>query len=539
VTIIPKLCGADIELGNFIEGRDGSRGTGDAAADALLREIHGLPERAPSYYSRYGGYNAQDRGRRYLRENGGCFYIDLDHLELALPEVRSAYDHVACFHAMLRMAGRAQVAANAKLPEGERIQVLVNNTDGQGHSYGSHLNFLLARKTWNDIFRWKLQQMLFLAAYQVSSIVMTGQGKVGAEDGMPAVEYQLSQRADFFACLVGEQTTFNRPIVNSRDEALCGSYRLQPEPGSAGDRLARLHVIFYDTTLCPVGNLLKVGVMQLVLGLIETSGARPELLLDDPLTALWRWSRDPSLKTTAPLMSGQNVTAVELQRMFWEAVRPLVERGDCDEAVPEARPIFETWGETLTWLERGDFDRLARRLDWVLKSAIIQRALAQHPGLTWASPEIKHLDHLYGSLDGGLYWTMEHAGMVERVVTDEQIARFESEPPDDTRAWTRAMILRQSEPDAVTHVDWDSIEVQLPDRSQWPRHRTLEMADPLSFTRRQTEFLFNGQRKLDDILDCLGATDLNSNGFYSTTKASPSPIIVPSNYESHTEGGRS
>ena len=65
------------------------------------------------------------------------------------------------------------------------------------------------------------------------------------------------------------------------------------------------------------------------------------------------------------------------------------------------------------------------------------------------------------------------------------------------------------------------------------------MADPLSFTRRQTEFLFNGQRKLDDILDCLGATDLNSNGFYSTTKASPSPIIVPSNYESHTEGGRS
>jgi hypothetical protein len=100
------------------------------------------------------------------------------------------------------------------------------------------------------------------------------------------------------------------------------------------------------------------------------------------------------------------------------------------------------------------------------------------------------------------------------------------------------MLLRQADNEAVTRVDWDSLDVQLPDRSQWPRHRTLEMADPLSFTRRQTEFLFNGQRTLDDILDCLGATDLNSNGFGSTTTADSSSTIVPSSYEPYTEGGR-
>jgi Pup amidohydrolase len=532
--IVPKICGADVELGNFISGRDHEHGTGAAASQALLNEIHGLPQREMWY----GSYNAQDRGRRFLRENGGCFYIDLDHLELALPEVRSAYDHVACFHAMLRMARRAQVAANAKLPEGESIQVLVNNTVGQT-SYGSHLDFLVSRHAWNNLFRWKLQQMLFLAAYQTSSIVITGQGKVAAEDGTPTVPYQLSQRADFFECLVGDQTTFNRPIVNSRDEPLCGSWRSRRDPDSAAHRLARLHVIFFDNTLSHVASLLKVGVMQLVLCLIEAGETKSDLLLDDPLTALWRWSRDPGLKITAPLMSGQNVTAVELQRMFWEAVRPWVERGDCDGVVPEAKRIFDLWGETLTWLEARDFRRLAGRLDWVLKSTIIQRALAQRPGLTWASPEIKHLDHSYGSLGDGLYWAMEQAGLVERVVTEQQIARFETEPPDDTRAWTRAMLLRQADGEAVTRVDWDSLEVQLPDPSQWPRHRTLEMADPLSFTRRQTEFLFNGQRTLDDILDCLGATDLNSNGFHSATKSSPSSTIVPSCYESHTEGGRS
>ena len=40
---LPKLCGADIELGNFIVGRDSDQGTGNEASRALLAEIDGLP----------------------------------------------------------------------------------------------------------------------------------------------------------------------------------------------------------------------------------------------------------------------------------------------------------------------------------------------------------------------------------------------------------------------------------------------------------------------------------------------------------------
>jgi hypothetical protein len=47
-------------------------------------------------------------------------YIDLDHLELCLSET---------------------------------IQVLVNNSDGHAHSYGSHLNFLVTRGAWDNIRR--------------------------------------------------------------------------------------------------------------------------------------------------------------------------------------------------------------------------------------------------------------------------------------------------------------------------------------------------------------------------------------------------
>src|SRR5207245_816604 len=114
---------------------------------------------------------------------------------------------------------------------GQRIHVLVNNSDGRGNAYGSHLNFLVTRRAWDNIFERKLHHMLYLASFQVSSIVYTGQGKVGSENGMPAVAFQLSQRADFFETLTGMQTTHERPIVNSRDEALCGE-----RPSSYGPR---------------------------------------------------------------------------------------------------------------------------------------------------------------------------------------------------------------------------------------------------------------------------------------------------------------
>jgi len=170
---VPKLCGADIELGNFVLGRRGDR-SGAEACRAVLREIEGFPDRSrrPHQYGfrlRYtdrglviddDGGTPQDSGRRFLASTGGCAYIDLDHLELCIPEVLSAYDHVAAWHAMLRVAREALDAANARQPPDARIQVLVNNSDGSSNSYGSHLNFLLTRQAWDDMFRRKLHQLL-------------------------------------------------------------------------------------------------------------------------------------------------------------------------------------------------------------------------------------------------------------------------------------------------------------------------------------------------------------------------------------------
>ncbi len=564
---LPKLCGADVELGNFILGRDQPADTYHDAARALLREIEGqanpdaaLPVNASSvetpsgnaghragghiypanddrdpfgaydygqrcgsgaYVCRTtgGGYGAytydpQDWGRKYLRSNGGCAYIDLGHFELCQPEVLSAFDHVACGHAMLRIARQAQIAATDRLPDGQRVQVLASNSDGLGNSYGSHLDFLITRRAWVNLFRRKLHLLLNLASYQASSIVFAGQGKVGGENGRPWTPYQIAIRPDFIETLVGEQTTYRRPIVNARDEGLCGEHNAE---------MARLHVIFYDNNLAHVAALLKVGVMQIVLAMIEAERVDCSLILDDPVLAVAMWSRDPLLQARAKTTEGQRLTAVELQLRFCEAADRFVHAGGCDGIVPRARDILSLWADTLGKLEAAATANdlaalapLAPRLDWVMKLFIIDRVMRQHPGLDWRSSETKHLDHLYSSVDPneGLYWAYERSGAMQRVVTDGEIERFVHQPPGDTRAWTRAMLLRAAGPDAVDQVDWDSIRLKFKGGRYWATYRTFEMGDPLAFTKADAQAAFDAADlgAVLDALDCPSATDPDHAG---------------------------
>jgi len=349
----------------------------------------------------------------------------------------------------------------------------------------------------------------------VSSIVLTGQGKVGSENGAPPVAFQLSQRADFFETLIGQQTTWCRPVVNSRDEALCGLPGGGPTGRAAsGNGMARLHVIFFDSTLSHVASFLKVGVLQIVVAMIEAEWVSPKLIVDDPVEAVVRWSHDPTLRAQARLASGQRVTAVELQLLFLEEARRFVAAGGCAGVVPEAESILALWESTLELLQRGDVEALARRLDWALKWLMLGRAVGRSPGLGWDSPELKHLDLLYSSLDpsDGLYWACERQGLVETVVTDERIRHFMTNPPEGTRAWARAMLLRRAGTAAVEHVDWDYIRVRCVPSGRHGKSsilRTLEMPSPLAFTREATQPAFAAAQTLEELVDllCGGETE--------------------------------
>lgn len=436
-----------------------------------------------------GPADPQDWGRKFLSTNGSCCYIDLNHLEVCTPEVLSARDFVAASRAMLVIARDAMRAASADLRTGERLVVLANNSDGHGQSYGSHLNFLISRAAWRRLFDRMYPDLFVLAAFQASSIVITGQGKVGSENGHAPVEYQLSQRADFIETLQGIQTTFNRPLINTRDEAHCGRAWGAFGMSSLNHRYARLHCIFFDHTLCQAATFLKIGMMQLVLAMLEAEQGDSTLILEDAVTAVHEWSHDPDLRARASLADGRSLTALELQRIFLEQAKRFAETSGFGGCVADSEAILELWDDTLTKLESGAMEALRSRLDWVLKRDLIEHALGDRTELSWSSPEVKHLDLIYSSLDEdeGLYWACERQGLVEQIVTHAEIQHFTRRPPADTRAWTRAWLLKALERERVEDIDWDHVTFSAPGNSHGQDRRTFRMNDPLGFTRAYLE----------------------------------------------------
>jgi proteasome accessory factor A len=481
-----KVLGSDFELANALEESGPIGHNVWDAARRLLAEIAGYPR-----LGHWGGTSIE-WGRRFLAGNGGSAYIDSDHLEINLPEHTRAADHAAHVHAGLRIARRAREAAQARLPDGGRINVHATVSDGQ-RSWGHHLNVMVRRQLYDDLFARKPHLAGFFATHLATATLYTGQGQVGAGNGRPACDYQLGQRPDFFEELVGGQTTHRRPLLNTRDEP------------HAGESLARMHVIFFDMALAPLANYLKAGTTQLVLALAEAGWADPALLLDDPLEAAWEVSRDLTLRSPLALAGrGRKESAVEIQRRLANLAGEFVDSGEAEKCVPGAREIVACWQETLDWLARRDFGALARRCDWALKYLILERQRARR-GLSWQSPEVRCLDLRYASLDPdeGLFLQLAAAGQVEAMPDEEQIERFVEEPPEDTRAYLRAHALRRFGED-VADMDWDRIRFRTTSDRYWSPGVWLGMPDPTAWGRAEADLVLARCKTARDLAEAVG-----------------------------------
>jgi proteasome accessory factor A len=255
--------------------------------------------------------------------------------------------------------------------------------------------------------------------------------------------------------------------------------------------------------------------MQIVLAMIEAGRVRADLALDDPLAAVRAWSHDPLLETRMPLVSGEPVTAPELQLRFLDEAERHVASGALDELVPRAAEIASLWADTLDRLRRRDWPSLARRLDWVLKLSLLEGAMRQRPALGWSAPEVKHLDHLYASLDPaeGLFWSLAGRGLLEEVVERADVERFTHEPPADTRAWGRAMLLRRAPQDAIDLVDWDFIRFRLRRPGGPPSYWALDLGGPLESTRDKLGPVLERTQTLEQLLFALGGQTERRAGY--------------------------
>jgi hypothetical protein len=338
---IPKVCGIETEYGIQVVHGDPN----PIAASSLLINAY-----AHDVARQQTGWDFEDEApgndaRGFAREgsmppqvethlvntvltNGARFYVDHAHPEFSTPECRDALECLRYDRAGEAILTRSMEAADLATHDGSRVVIYKNNSDGKGNSYGAHENYLMDRAVpFTRI-------VAGVTPHFVTRQIYAGSGKVGAEtpihDGR-TVDFQLSQRAEFFEEQVGLETTLKRPIVNTRDE-----------PHADPHRYRRLHVIVGDANLAEVATFLKVGTTSLVLAMIEddVSGSR-SLALADPVTA--NRSRWPTARRPPPWPSSGSCSR-------WLASTPMIKVSSAWETstsgkrcLPAGRPCSTVW----------------------------------------------------------------------------------------------------------------------------------------------------------------------------------------------------
>ena len=416
--------------------------------------------------------------------NGARLYVDHAHPEYSGPEVTSALDAVRYDKAGDAVMAIAAQRATQSL--GRSVRLYKNNTDGKGASYGTHENYLLQRSTPFD------RIVTQFTAFLVSRQVITGSGRVGIGQASQQAGFQISQRADFFEAEVGLETTLNRPIINTRDE-----------PHADASRHRRLHVITGDANLSEIATYLKVGTAAWVLRVIEAGELGRDLRLDAPVAAMRTVSHDLSCREPLYLQEGRRTSAVDLQEAYLEACRDHYERvaEDLSENMRiEAKDLFGRWQDCLDAL-RNDIFSLAEQLDWVAKLKLME-SYRERDGLSWGAPKLAMIDLQYADVDPrrSLYQALLAKGRMRRLVTDDEIERARTHPPEDTRAYFRGRMMEKFGASVVA-ASWDSVIFDVPDR---PALQRLPLLDPLRGTKAQVGQVIDDSATVSDLFAALG-----------------------------------
>ena len=489
---IPKICGIETEYGismraagefnpiltsslliNAYAKPAFSRVKWDYEEESPLRDARGFErvaaEVAPD----------EDSGLvNVILPNGSRYYVDHAHPEYSSPECSSAYDAVVWDKAGERILEESIKAAKATVPTQEQVFIYKNNSDGKGNSYGCHENYLVDRQVPFPML------VKHLIPFFVTRQVFTGAGKVGVENGGDDVDYQISQRADFFEVEVGLETTFKRPIINTRDE-----------PHADPERYRRLHVIVGDANMSEVPTFLKIGTTALLLRMIEDDFIPDDFTLAEPVRSMRTVSHDTTLRSTVDLDDGRSFTALELQ---WEYLKLAKKYAQDNETDAGADVVLERWESVLERLER-DVMSCERELDWVAKLGLLQ-AYRDRDGLDWSDSKLKMIDLQYQDVrrDRGLYHRLVSNGRIERIVGADEIEWAMDHPPEDTRAYFRGECLRRFS-DHIAAASWDALIFDVGDEPL----RKVATLEPTRGTKERVEGLFDASPDVTTLLKAL------------------------------------
>ncbi len=396
------------------------------------------------------------RSSNVFLANGARLYLDVgSHPEYATGECDSLYDLVAHDKAgewiLEQLVESAQERLNEEGIRGD-IYLFRNNTDSAGNSYGCHENYLTSRD--DDLGHYTEVLIPFLVSRQIYA----GAGKV--LQTARGAQFSISQRAEHIWEGVSSATTRSRPIINTRDE-----------PHADSDRFRRLHVIVGDSNMSEYATFLKVGACSIILRMLEDpTVVLRDMTLENPIRAIREISHDITCTRKVRLANGREATAVEIQS---EYLARALRYADNHDMSPQEKQALGMWEHVMTGLQDEPLS-LDAEIDWVTKHNLIEAYSARH-SLKIDDPRIALLDLQYHDINRSrsVFYKLQDAGRVERIVSDGAIAEAMETPPQTTRAKLRGEFIRKAKERKRDYtVDW--VHLKLNDQAQ----RTVLCKDP-------------------------------------------------------------
>jgi len=407
------------------------------------------------------------RSSNVFLANGARLYLDVgSHPEYATPECDSLADLVAHDKAGERILEQLLESAEQRLAEeGIRgdIYLFRNNTDSAGNSYGCHENYLTSRH--DDLTHYTEVLIPFLVSRQIYA----GAGKV--LQTARGAQFSMAQRAEHIWEGVSSATTRSRPIINTRDE-----------PHADSDRYRRLHVIVGDSNMSEYATYLKVGATALLLRMLEDpTVVLRDMTLENPIRAIREISHDITCTRRVRLANGREASALEIQT---EYLNRALRYADNHDLSPEEKQSLDMWEHVVTGLERDPLS-LDREVDWVTKHNLIEAFRERHD-LPLSHPRVALLNLQYHDIsrNRSVFYKLQRAGRVERIVTDADIEEAVDTPPQTTRARLRGEFIRTAKERKRDYtVDW--VHLKLNDQAQ----RTVLCKDPFKAHDERVERL--------------------------------------------------
>ena len=473
---IPKLMGTETEYNIY---SDGANPSADDAVNLMINILKGEP---------LGLDKRAATPTRCFLANGGLIYKDVGAPEYCTPECHSPRDLV-----VFDKAGELivqELARKVSVLSSCNITIYKKSSDGFGHTSGCHENYSISPDLFKTLVSNPLNDptVLLWTTFLAIRQVLIGGGKIGSEfEDMPC-RFQMSQRADFIVAFRNNQTLSDRPIIQTRDEALAN-----------GDLVKRLHVICGDANLCEPAVFLKGGLTSLMLMALEDGyfGNRdmPVLIGDIP-HIFRRISRDTDLTEeyeTTVIGPGSRNLKISLLMILEEYLHALrdyyfdaaMDKFDSSVESEDYKKVLVTALDALGKLLSKKYRSLFGICDWVTKLILAEKFLSKRSasfGELAPNPELQaelvsYVDMGYANTnkDSSVYAALAKRGLVGKIVLEPEIIRATMAPPPRGRALQRVKILEKF-PDNVQYVDWNRIVLV-----QSNQEFSIEFATPFGY----------------------------------------------------------